>query len=259
VVHAIGRCALEKTELQLESTGRSFDASSDLDDLAAFMEAAQVAGTRGGRQKFLLESQKALAGKMAREIDPKAWHLVVSQTLLPHLCKAGVLGGRTFDVLVNRWPMKELQRRLDEAAARHPESVTLVDFRADEDLVHAESEALAASARIVTPHRAIAAYFGANTILLDWKYPEVKTHAVKSGKQWFFPASLADRNRSGGCGGVEENDPNGINSDSEGYISNHGVGSAWVAQCRLALMPSSSKRLVKREVTFFGQLQSELR
>lgn len=147
------------------------------------------------RQRFLLESQKALAEKMVRKINPKARHLVVSQTLLPHLWRAGVLGGRTFDVLVNRWPMQELQRRLDEAAARHPESVTLVDFRADEDLVHAESEALAASARIVTPHRAIAAHFGAKSILLDWKFPEVKLRANHSGKSksWFFPASPLGR------------------------------------------------------------------
>ncbi len=145
------------------------------------------------RQKFLLESQKALAEKMGREIDPKARHLVVSQTLLPHLWRAGVLGGRTFDVLVNRWPMKELQRRLDEAAARHPESDTLADFRADEELVYAESEALAASARIVTSHRAIAAHFGEKSILLDWKFPEVTTHALNPSKSWFFPASALGR------------------------------------------------------------------
>lgn len=145
------------------------------------------------RQNFLLEAQKSLAEKMAREIDPKARHLVVSQTLLPHLWRAGVLGGRTFDVLVNRWPMKELQRRLDEAAARHAESVTLVDFRADEDLVHAESEALAASARIVTPHRAIAGYFGAKSILLDWKIPELQPATQSTGKKWFFPASALGR------------------------------------------------------------------
>lgn len=147
------------------------------------------------RQKFLLESQKALAEKFARKIDPKARHLVVSQTLLPHLWRAGVLGGRTFDVLVNRWPMKELQRRLDEAAARHPESDTLVDFRADDEIVYAESEALAASARIVTPHRGIAAHFGEKSILLDWKFPEVKEQVVQSreSKSWFFPASALGR------------------------------------------------------------------
>lgn len=145
------------------------------------------------RQRFLLKSQKALAEKMGREVDPKARHLVVSQTLLPHLWKAGVLGGRTFDVLVNRWPMKELQRRLDEAAARHPESDTLADFRADDELVYAETEALAAAARIVTPHRAIASSFGAKAILLDWKFPEVNPHAAKPSKSWFFPASALGR------------------------------------------------------------------
>jgi hypothetical protein len=145
------------------------------------------------RQKFLLESQKALAEKMGREIDPKARHLVVSQTLLPHLWRAGVLGGRTFDVLVNRWPMKELQRRLDEASLRHPESDTLADFRADEELVYAESEALAASARIVTPHRAIASHFGAKSILLDWNLPDARNHTLKPNKKWFFPASALGR------------------------------------------------------------------
>jgi hypothetical protein len=103
------------------------------------------------------------------------------------------LGGRTFDVLVNRWPMKELQQRLDEAAARHPESLTLVDFRADDEIVHAESEALAASARIVTPHRAIAGYFGAKSILLDWKFPDLQPATKATNKKWFFPASALGR------------------------------------------------------------------
>lgn len=147
------------------------------------------------RQKFLLESQQSIALSMARQIDPKARHLVVSQTLLPHLWKTGVLGGRTYDVLVNRWPMTELQRRLDEAAARYPKSVTLRDFRADEGLVHAEREALAASARIVTPHRGIAGHFGSKSILLDWQLPESDIRATPSenSKSWFFPASALGR------------------------------------------------------------------
>jgi glycosyltransferase involved in cell wall biosynthesis len=91
--------------------------------------------------------------------------------------------------------MKELQRRLDKAAARHPESVTLADFRASDDLVHAESEALAASARIVTPHRSIAGHFGSKSILLDWKFPEAKAQVSQSSKSriWFFPASALGR------------------------------------------------------------------
>ncbi|BCU78669.1 VanW family protein [Luteolibacter sp. LG18] len=147
------------------------------------------------RQKFLLEAQRRLAETLGRRIDPQARHLVVSQTLLPHLWRAGYLGGRTFDVLVNRWPLAELQFRLDEAAERHPESDTLADFRADPELIHAESEALAAAARLVTPHRAIAARFGSRALLLDWKMPElVNRGGVEDGEpRWFFPASALGR------------------------------------------------------------------
>lgn len=147
------------------------------------------------RQKFLLEAQRQLAENFASRIDPKARHLVVSQTLLPHLWKAGHLGGRTFDVLVNRWPLVELQARLDTAARAHPESDTLADFRAAPELVRAETEALAAAARLVTPHRAIAATFGSRALLVDWKFPTRSHQSTVSNHDpiWFFPASALGR------------------------------------------------------------------
>lgn len=147
------------------------------------------------RQKFLLAAQQQLAAHFARHLDPKARHLVVSQTLLPHLWKAGHLGGRTFDVLVNRWPLAELQARLDAAAKVHPESDTLADFRADPELVRAETEALAAAARLVTPHRAIAAHFGSRALLVDWVFPKGSPAASVSNRPpiWFFPASALGR------------------------------------------------------------------
>ena len=147
------------------------------------------------RQSFLLEAQHRLADNFARRLDPQARHLVISQTLLPHLWLAGHLGGRTFDVLVNRWPLAELQARLDRAAAIHPESDTLVDFRSDPELVLAETAALAAAARIVTPHRAIAASFGSRAILLDWEMPAltVLTDLPKEPIRWYFPASPLGR------------------------------------------------------------------
>ncbi len=146
------------------------------------------------RQQFLLDAQRRLAGNLARHLDPQARHLIVSQTLLPHLWEAGHLGGRTFDVLLNRWPMADLQTSLDEAAARHPESATLADFRADPDLVRAESQALAAAARLITPHRAIAGKFGSRAILLDWETPpsQPRTKAPETIR-WFFPASALGR------------------------------------------------------------------
>ncbi len=146
------------------------------------------------RQQFLLTAQQRLAENFAKRLDPQARHLVVSQTLLPHLWRAGHLGGRTFDVLVNRWPLAELHARLDEAAARHPQSSTLADFRADPGLVRAEADALAAAARIVTPHRAIAASFGSRAILLDWEMPASSERPAPSAEaRWFFPASALAR------------------------------------------------------------------
>lgn len=154
----------------------------------------RLPGQGAVRQKFLLSAQRQLAENLARRLDPQARHLVVSQTLLPHLWQAGHLGGRTFDVLVNRWPLEKLQARLDAAASRHPQSDTLADFRADPELVLAETQALAAAGRIVTPHRAIAATFGSRAILLDWEMPvTAKRTTSPNGIRWFFPASALGR------------------------------------------------------------------
>jgi len=147
------------------------------------------------RQKFLLKAQRDLAEAFARQLSPEARHVVVSQTLLPHLWRAGHLGGRTFDVLANRWPLEELQARLDAAAQRHPGSETLVDFRADEDVVDAEREALQAAARVITPHRAIASHFGARALLLEWNTPSTngRIEDRSTKPRWFFPASALAR------------------------------------------------------------------
>jgi glycosyltransferase involved in cell wall biosynthesis len=143
------------------------------------------------RQRFMLDAQRRLAEGFSARIDPMARHLVVSQTLLPHLWKKGCLGGRTFDVLANRWPLAELQARLDRASQAHPASDTIRDFRADVSLLHAETAAFAAAARIVTPHRAIARHFGSKALLLDWAVPPpIDAETPKGeGHRWFFPAS----------------------------------------------------------------------
>ena len=98
-------------------------------------------------------------------------------------------------MLVNRWPLENLHARLDTAAARQPQSDTLVDFRADPELVLAESQALAAAARIVTAHRAIAASFGSRAILLDWEMPAQAQRSTPPSNRarWFFPASALGR------------------------------------------------------------------
>lgn len=147
------------------------------------------------RQRFMLAAHQRLAERFAAEIDPMARHLIVSQTLLPHLWKTGCLGGRTFDVLVNRWPLAELQKRLDQAALVHPASETIRDFRADAAILHAETKAFASAAKIITPHRGIARYFGAKALLLDWSMPPpISVSAPQAGEiKWFFPASALAR------------------------------------------------------------------
>lgn len=145
------------------------------------------------RQRSLLAGESALAGRYARRLLPECRHVVVSQNLLPHLWLTGALAGRTFDVLIQRWPMVDLQHRLDEALAAHPDSPTLGDFRAPPDLLNAETEALAAAARLITPHRAIAASFGSRALLLDWNPATPVNPVPPDHPTVFFPASRLAR------------------------------------------------------------------
>ena len=153
----------------------------------------RLPGQGAKRQLALLDGDAALAKRYAKMLSPECRHVVVSQNLLPHLWQSGALGGRSFDVLVQRWPMDELQRRLDHAKEKHPHSTTLGDFRADPELVRAEREALAAAARLVTPHRAIAKHFGERAWLIDWDMPQPLELLPAAKEMVFFPASRLGR------------------------------------------------------------------
>ncbi len=216
------------------------------------------------RQKVLIRGEAEIARTCARMLDPKCRHVVVSQNLLPHLWRLGVLGGRSFDVLLERWPMEELQRRLDQAKSAHPQSTTLGDFRADEDLLRAEREALAAAGRLITPHLALAAHFGPRAWLIPWEMPAPMPRFTVAGKpSLFFPASrlgrkgafeLADALKSGidaelrflGAADEGSADPfSGMNC-SRGKVSDLASASAlvlpaWIEhQPRLALLALAS-------------------
>ena len=112
-----------------------------------------------------------LARRLARAIDYRARHLVVAQSWLPWLDEAGALGGRTFDVVMCRYPLGEVHRMLDQAAAEIGKSSTIADFRADPALVEREAGLLARARRIVTPHHGIAALFPGRALLLAWHRP----------------------------------------------------------------------------------------
>ncbi|MEP7038886.1 MAG: VanW family protein, partial [Acidobacteriota bacterium] len=116
----------------------------------------KLAAQGAQRQKNLLAMYEKLAESYAKNLRYDVLHVVVQQNLLPFLWKSGVLGGRTFDVLMNSLPMREIQKRLDFAVSLHPESATLGDFRADANLLEAETEALQNADKIITPHTEIA-------------------------------------------------------------------------------------------------------
>ncbi len=155
----------------------------------------KLAQQGAARQLNLLAMYEALAESYARRLSFDVLHLTVQQNLLPFLWRSGQLGGRTFDVLMNALPMAEIQKRLDIAARRHPESTTLGDFRADERLIEAELEALKHARRVITPHTAIAELFPDKAVLLDWKMPTAKKREKQgSGRSVIvFPASTVGR------------------------------------------------------------------
>jgi len=151
----------------------------------------RLAAQGAERQRALLKLDEQLARSFARRIPFEATHLVVSQNLLPFLWRDGVLGGRTFDVLMTRLPMVELQATLDRAAKRWPDSPTLADFRADESLIAAETAALDEAKNWITPHSEIAQLAGTRAVKLDWEIPEKPTTA--RGDRILFPASTLGR------------------------------------------------------------------
>ena len=134
-----------------------------------------LAGQGAERQAALLGGASELAASYARQLTPSMTELVVAQSLLPFLWKSGYLGGRVFRVLITRFPMFELQRRLDAEFAEHPELHTLQDFRAPSWIGEAEAAALASASQVVTPHAAIAGMFGQRAELLPWILPECPT------------------------------------------------------------------------------------
>ncbi len=155
----------------------------------------RLASQGAARQQALLFADETLARLYEKSLPFDALHLVVSQNLLPFLYQSGALAGRTYDVLMQRWPLTELQRQLDLAAQVHSQSETLADFRAPLSLIQAETDALAGAARWITPHRGVAALAGKKAVLLDWKLPKPsKANRMSSDKsQIIFPATTLGR------------------------------------------------------------------
>lgn len=138
------------------------------------------------------EYDERIVQYIKRAIPVECTHIVITQNLLPFAWDRGLLGGRTFDVLMTRLPMEILQRKLDIAHSIHPGSKTLNDFRAEASLVEMENTALTHASHIITPHQEIASIFNNKSIKLDWYLPKVSGMHY-SGDKVLFPASALAR------------------------------------------------------------------
>jgi hypothetical protein len=151
----------------------------------------RVAKASGGvRQRAYLAADREVARSLAKAIDYRAGHLVIAQAWLPWLDEAGMLGGRSFDVAMRRYPFAEIHRRLDEAAAEIDDSPTINDFRADPDLVERESRLLVRARRIITPHHGIAALFPDKVTRLAWHRPPT-TEPARGNRVAFLGPTIA--------------------------------------------------------------------
>jgi VanW like protein len=127
---------------------------------------------QGAKFQQLLRSQsRYLARIYGRSLTLDTTHLVVMQSLLPHLWQAGYLQGRSFDVLMTALPMQMLQARLDVAATQHPQSPTLNNFRVSPSVSAEEIAALQQAKHIITPHAELATLWPEKTELLNWVLP----------------------------------------------------------------------------------------
>lgn len=152
--------------------GRGNVKTATLQTMSRALAVRRTAG-KGGRalQSALIAQDRKLAHHYMHRIPPECTHLVVAQNLLPHLWEAGALGGRSFDVMMYRLPLRALQERLDDAYSRNPRSPTLNDFRAPDSFVELESRALNRARHIITPHSEIASMFGHRAVPLEWHLP----------------------------------------------------------------------------------------
>jgi len=151
----------------------------------------RVARASGGiRQRSSLHHERMLAHTLARMIDYRAGHLVIAQGWLPWLDEAGMLGGRSFDVLMSRYPMADIHRMLDLVAKQAGDSATIADYRADADLVAQEQGLLARARHIITPHYGIAALYPAQAIRLAWHRP-APVPQIKGDRVAFLGPTIA--------------------------------------------------------------------
>ncbi len=185
-----------KTNYQWDEWGFAQVTSATMVTLRRAWAVRRLREQGAARQRALLEWDRRLAREISRNLKAQHRHLVVSQNLLPYLWSDGVLGGRTFDVFMVRLPFQELHAELDRAAALHPEAKTCADFRAPDELVVAEMEALTAATQWITPHARIAQIGGPRSVRLPWVTGKLPAKPRHASRRVAFPASTLCRKGS---------------------------------------------------------------
>jgi len=132
------------------------------------------------------------ANAAAARLRPEHLELYVDQSWLPYLWRSGALAGRRYRVLMRALPMTHIHAQLDAAAARHPDEPSLRDFRADDDLLRAERDALQGAEHWIGPHAGMLALAGAKAHALPWRLPARHVANAERGRgpmRIYFPAS----------------------------------------------------------------------
>jgi VanW like protein len=136
------------------------------------------AGQGAKFQQLLMSQSRYLAQVYGHSLAVDATHVVVTQSLLPHLWQGGYLQGRSFDVLMTALPMQKLQARLDLAAKHYPQSPTLNNFRVSPEIAAWEMSALQQAKKLIAPHQELAMLWPEKTELLDWVMPVANTKST---------------------------------------------------------------------------------
>src|SRR5580658_101777 len=132
------------------TTGFDAGATAPVTALRRMLRVRRLQAQGPARRLAEIEGAAGIARSLGRRLTEDTTELVVAQSLLPRLWRAGGLGGRAITVVMTRLPMATLQARLDHAAVLAPDRTTLRDFRAPPE---------------------IAALFPGRARLLDWVLP----------------------------------------------------------------------------------------
>ncbi|MFD2261324.1 hypothetical protein ACFSM5_00385 [Lacibacterium aquatile] len=222
----------------------------------------RVRGKKGReRQAAYLAEDNRMAAALAPHLDYRADHLVIDQKFLPWFARSGLLGGRSYDVLMVRYPLAELHRLLDGLADAQEASATIGDFRADDDLAAQETAALAAARQIVTPHHGVAGLFGSQVRLLDWQAPSASP-ARTSGRVAFLGPTIA-RQGAHRVRAIARQLPEPLvlfGTDLEGadfwdgvVVERRQMGQDWLADIGAILHPAAMTNQPRRLLEAWGQ------